>query len=76
MTRTALLTPSKKCSAFGLAHIDEWLGDGKWDIIYFNWGIWDTHLLDSTGGLITNEDGYIGTAGITFESYGRVVTIS
>lgn len=51
-------------SAFGLAHIKEWLGDGKWDIIYFNWGIWDTHLLDSSGGLITNEDGHIGTARI------------
>jgi len=51
-------------SAFGLAHIKEWLGDGKWDIIYFNWGIWDTHLLDSSGAIITNEDAYIGSAKI------------
>lgn len=51
-------------SAFGLAHIKEWLGEGKWDVIHFNWGIWDTHLLDSSGGLITNEDGYVGTAKI------------
>lgn len=25
----------------GLAGIDKWLGDGKWDVIHFNWGLWD-----------------------------------
>jgi len=43
-------------SAYGLAHIKDWLGDGKWDVIYFNWGIRDTHLLDSSGRIITDED--------------------
>lgn len=27
----------------GLKKIDEWLGDGKWDIIHFNWGLWDMY---------------------------------
>lgn len=27
----------------GLRKIDEWLGDGKWDIIHFNWGLWDMY---------------------------------
>lgn len=27
----------------GLKHIDEWLGDGKWDVIHFNWGLWDMY---------------------------------
>jgi hypothetical protein len=49
-------------SGYGLAHIKEWLGDGTWDIIYFNWGIWDTHLLDSSGGIIFDENGDIGRA--------------
>jgi len=30
-------------SAYGLEHLNSWLGDGKWDVIHFNWGIWDTH---------------------------------
>lgn len=25
----------------GLEHIDSWLGDGKWDVIHFNWGLHD-----------------------------------
>jgi hypothetical protein len=25
----------------GLAQIDKWLGDKKWDVIHFNWGLWD-----------------------------------
>ena len=25
----------------GLARIDAWLGTQKWDVIHFNWGLWD-----------------------------------
>lgn len=25
----------------GLRKIDAWLGDQKWDVIHFNWGLWD-----------------------------------
>ena len=25
----------------GLAEIDRWLGDGRWDVIHFNWGLHD-----------------------------------
>ena len=25
----------------GLKNIDEWIGDEKWDVIQFNWGLWD-----------------------------------
>lgn len=25
----------------GLEKIDAWIGDGKWDVIHFNWGLWD-----------------------------------
>jgi hypothetical protein len=25
----------------GVAHIDEWLGNGKWEVIHFNWGLHD-----------------------------------
>lgn len=51
-------------SANGLAHIREWLGDEKWDVIYFNWGIWDTHLLDGNGQIIIDKSVDIGSAKI------------
>ncbi len=31
----------------GLANIDKWLGDGRWDLIHFNWGIHDLKYMDS-----------------------------
>ncbi len=35
--------PTTNCrwSAFGAAHLDEWLGDAKWDVVHFNFGLWD-----------------------------------
>lgn len=31
-------------SGVGLAHLKEWLGDGKWDVIHFNFGLHDAKL--------------------------------
>jgi lysophospholipase L1-like esterase len=28
-------------TTIGLAKIDQWLGDKRWDVIHFNWGLWD-----------------------------------
>lgn len=30
----------------GLEAIDQWLGDGKWDVIHFNWGLHDLKYID------------------------------
>ncbi|MDA7935771.1 SGNH/GDSL hydrolase family protein [Akkermansiaceae bacterium] len=30
-----------KNSAYGLANLDKWLGKRDWDVIHFNWGLWD-----------------------------------
>ncbi len=27
----------------GIAKIDEWLGSNRWDVIHFNWGLWDMY---------------------------------
>lgn len=27
----------------GVKNIDEWLGEGKWNVIHFNWGLWDMY---------------------------------
>jgi hypothetical protein len=31
---------------YGLQHIKEWLGSEHWDVIHFNWGIWDMHQME------------------------------
>jgi hypothetical protein len=35
--------PTTNCrwSAYGNEHINEWLGNTKWDVIHFNFGLWD-----------------------------------
>ena len=30
----------------GIKNIEAWLGDGKWDVIHFNWGLHDLKLID------------------------------
>ena len=70
--------PKTNCqhTAFGLQNIDTWLGTGKWDVIHFNWGIWDTHMLDDKGGLIRNESQFPGAMRIrhTPEQYRKNLT--
>jgi len=38
----------------GVDHIERWLGEGEWDVIHFNWGLWD---------LIRKVDGRPNVAG-------------
>lgn len=35
--------PKTNCrwSAFGDENVEDWMGDGKWDVIHFNFGLWD-----------------------------------
>jgi len=35
----------------GLEQIDEWLGKGKWDVIHFNWGLYDLKYMKPDGNL-------------------------
>ncbi len=41
----------------GLEKIDEWLGDGKWDVIHFNWGLHDLKYVSADGGLADPAEG-------------------
>lgn len=43
----------------GLAHLDEWLGAGKWDVIHFNFGLHDIKI------------GEGGKRQVPLEEYGR-----
>ena len=33
----------------GVAEIDEWIGEGKWDVIHFNWGLHDLKYMGPNG---------------------------
>jgi len=33
----------------GLQQLDQWLGQGKWDVIHFNWGLHDLKYIDQRG---------------------------
>ena len=36
-------------TAYGLKKLDEWLGDTKWDVIHFNFGLHDLKYVDARG---------------------------
>ena len=44
-------------TGYGLAKLDEWLGDTKWDVIHFNHGLHDLKYVDENGKNATVEAG-------------------
>lgn len=58
--------PPENCqhTGHGLAQMGAWLGAGKWGAIHFNFGIWDTHLLDARGNLVRADDDSASVPGI------------
>jgi acyl-CoA thioesterase-1 len=40
--------PAENCGPTirGLERLDQWLGDGRWDVIHFNWGLHDLRKTD------------------------------
>jgi hypothetical protein len=55
---TTVVHPPENCRStiHGLKRIDTWLGEGSWDVIHFNWGIWDAHHV--AGNLRTTPEEY------------------
>jgi hypothetical protein len=37
---------NNRYSAHGLQHVSKWVGNGGWDVIHFNHGIWDVHMFE------------------------------
>lgn len=62
MGQAEVSRPPVNCqhTAYGLSQIKKWIGKEKWDVIHFNWGIWDTHMLDANGQLILDEEKAVG----------------
>ena len=53
----------------GLKKLDEWLGDGKWDVIHFNWGLHDLCYRHSSSKVYGNRDKVNGTIEVPLVQY-------
>jgi len=40
----------------GLENIETWLGDGRWDVIHFNWGLHDLKYMEDGAKQVAPED--------------------
>jgi lysophospholipase L1-like esterase len=51
--------PAENCSdsAKGVRTLDKWLGEGKWDVVHFNFGLHDLKYLDEKGTLVPADKG-------------------
>jgi len=47
-------------SGYGLAHLEEWLGETHWDVVHFNHGLHDLKYVDANGkNTRSKEEGHI-----------------
>ena len=53
----------------GLKKIDEWIGNDKWDIIQFNWGLWDLCYRHPDSKVQGNRDKENGEITYTIDEY-------
>jgi hypothetical protein len=47
-----------KNTGYGLQHLDYWLGDGRWKVIHFNFGLHDFAIMQATGKEQVSQDDY------------------
>lgn len=55
----------------GLEHIDEWLALNKWDVIHFNWGLWDLCYRHPESKVQGNRDKVNGTIAVPIDDYAK-----
>jgi lysophospholipase L1-like esterase len=56
-------------TGIGLENINKWLGDGKWDVIHFNWGLHDLCYRSQNAKTSGRRDKMNGSLDLTFEEY-------
>lgn len=54
-------------SGYGLAKLDQWLGETAWDVIHFNHGLHDLKLIEKDGKNSTSKE--TGHVQISIEQY-------
>lgn len=55
----------------GLVKLDEWLGSEEWDVIQFNWGLWDLCYRHPDSKVQGNRDKQRGKLTYSLEAYGQ-----
>ena len=55
----------------GLKKVKEWIGDEEWDIIQFNWGLWDLCYRHPEAKVYGNRDKLNGNITFSLEEYER-----
>ena len=55
-----VIHPPENCrsTVYALTKIEEWLGTSSWDVIHFNWGIWDAHHFSADDSFRTTHAEY------------------
>lgn len=53
----------------GLERVDLWLGETKWDVIHFNWGLWDLCYRHPESKVYGNRDKVHGKITSTLDQY-------
>ncbi len=56
-------------AANGVAKLNEWIGDGNWDVIHFNWGLWDLCHRNPESKNQGHRDKVHGKRMVTLEEY-------
>lgn len=66
-----VVRPKDNCgdTVIGLEKLDAWLGDRDWDVIHFNWGLWDLCYRNPKLGKAGNRDKVNGKISVTPEDY-------
>jgi acyl-CoA thioesterase-1 len=57
--KAEVVHPRENCAAtvVGLKDLSAWLGDTKWEVIHFNWGLHDLKHIDDKGNMTAVEKG-------------------
>jgi hypothetical protein len=63
-----------KYASFGLKNTEAWLGKTKWDVIHFNWGLWDICYRHPKSRVQGHRDKTNGTLTATPEDYKKDMT--
>jgi hypothetical protein len=69
--KASVSRPNTNCgdTPRGLRGIDNWLGNTKWDVIHFNWGLWDLCYRHPESQNQGNRDKVNGKLSVTLEDY-------
>lgn len=66
-----VIRPKANCgdTRAGISNIDQWLGDTKWDVIHFNWGLHDLCYRNPESKAQGNRDKVKGTQSVLIPDY-------